>query len=89
VESNRAPAAGGKSRFAGREVARGRDELTARKAVQSDILSMPIKPAHENKKTSKMKDDPSKLMKTNGQISDKIEYPNKYLKTSELYEISY
>ena len=36
-----------------------------------------------------MKGGPNKLMKTTGQISDKIEYPNKYLKTSELYEISY
>ena len=37
----------------------------------------------------KIEGGPSKLMKTNGQISDKIEYPSKYLKTSELYEISY
>ena len=35
-----------------------------------------------------MKEDPDKLMKTNGQISDKIRYPDKYLKTSELYKIA-
>jgi hypothetical protein len=88
-ESNRAPATDGKGRFAGREVARGRDELTARKAAQSDILSMPASPSHQNKKTSKMKGGPNKLMKTNGQISDKIEYPDEYMKTNELHEISY
>jgi hypothetical protein len=83
------PRPGRESRSAGREVARGTDELTVRKAAQSDILSMPVKPTHQNKKTSKMKDDPSKLMKTNGQVSDKMEYPNKYLKHNELYKISY
>jgi hypothetical protein len=50
---------------------------------------MPIKPTRQNKKTSKMKDDPNKLMKTQGQISDKIEYPDEYMKTNELYEIAY
>ena len=29
-----------------------------------------------------MKEDPDKLMKTKGQISDKMEYPDKYLKTN-------
>jgi len=82
VESNPAAAAGGKGSSAGLELTRGRDELTVRKAVKSDILAMPIKPAHQNKKTSKMKGGPTKLMKTNGQISDKMEYPSKYLKKS-------
>jgi hypothetical protein len=54
------------------------------KAVQSDILSMPIKPTDENKKTSKMKDDPDKLMKTNGQISDKMTEANKCMKNNQL-----
>ena len=47
-------------------------KLTPPKAVQSDILSMPIEPAHQNKKDVKMKDDPVMLMKTNGQLSDKM-----------------
>jgi len=50
---------------------------------------MPIKPAHQNRKTSKMKEDPDKLMKTNGQNSGKMQYPDKYLKNNELYEISH
>jgi hypothetical protein len=68
------------------EVARGRDELTVRKAVESDILSMPIKPTHQNKKTSKMKGGPNKLMKTNAKISDKTDHPNECMKTNELYK---
>ena len=37
----------------GREVARGRDELTARKDVQGDILAMLIEPTPQNKKDVK------------------------------------
>jgi len=72
----------------GREVTKGGDELTPSKAVQSDILSMPTKPAHQNKKTSKMKVAPNKLMKTNGKISDKTNHPNECMKTNELYKIA-
>jgi hypothetical protein len=79
---------GGESRFAGREVTRGRDELIPSRGVQSDILSMPIKPTHQNKKTSKMKVAPNKLMKTNAKISDKTDHPNECMKTKELYKIA-
>jgi hypothetical protein len=84
VESNRAPAAGGKCRSSGLEVARGRDELTPSKAVQSDILSMPIKRSQQNKKMSKMKGGPDKLMKKNEQISDKMAQANKCMKNNQL-----
>jgi hypothetical protein len=47
---------------------------------------MPTKPAHQNKKTSKMKVAPNKLMKTNGKISDKTDHPNECMKTKELYK---
>ena len=53
VESNRAPAVCGESRCGGLEVARGRDELTPSKAVQTDILLMPIEPTHQNKEHQK------------------------------------
>jgi hypothetical protein len=66
------PRWGGESRYRAPEVAKGRHELTTSNAVQSDILSMPIKPTHQNKKMSKMKGGPNKLMKKNGQISDKM-----------------
>jgi hypothetical protein len=49
---------------------------------------MPILPAHQNGKTSKMKVAPNKLMKTNGKISDKTDHPNECMKTKELYEIA-
>ena len=51
VKSRTRNGVGGRSR--GREVAKGRDELTVRKAVQSDILSMLINPTHQNKKNIK------------------------------------
>ena len=62
--------------------------MTPSKAVQSDILSMPIEPTHQNKKTSKMKVAPNKLMKTNAKISDKTDHPNECMKTNELYRIA-
>jgi len=71
-----------------REFAKGRGELTVRKAVESDILSMPRRFTHQNKKTSKMKVAPNKLMKTKGKISDKTDHPNEWMKTNELYKIA-
>jgi hypothetical protein len=47
---------------------------------------MPIKPTYQNKKTSKMKGGPNKLMKTNAKISDKTDHPNECMKTNELYK---
>ena len=41
---------------------------------------MPIEPTHQNRKTSEMKGGPNKLMKTNGQISDKMAEATKYMK---------
>ena len=69
------------SRCGGWEVARGRDELTLRKLAQSDILSAPTKPFTKIQKMLEMKGGPNKLMKTKGQISDKMAEAIKYLKT--------
>jgi hypothetical protein len=49
---------------------------------------MPTKPTHENKKTSKMKGGPNKLMKTNGQVSAKMSEATKCTQTNELYKIA-
>ena len=37
---------------------------------------------------SKIKGGPNKLMKTNGEINDKMLYPNEFMKTNHLSNIS-
>ena len=75
------PRRGGESRSSGLEVARGRDELTLRKRYKATFYRCQPSPLTKIKKMLKMKGGPNKLMKTNGQISDKMAEAIKYLKT--------
>ena len=79
----------GKVASAGWKSRKERDELTPREAYHATFRRCQSSALTKTKKMLKIEGGPSKSMKTKGQISDKMEYPNKYLKTSELHRITY